>query len=101
MLIFDNADYKYCKFDDSRLAKYFSCSIRKHFLKNLNYEHPKVIVTTRKENFLGKFDPIRIKLSPLATAEAIKLCEKSLNSFSNASVIEMQLGHRVRCGCVV
>jgi len=31
MLIFDNADDKYSKFDDSRLAKYFSRSIKKHF----------------------------------------------------------------------
>ena len=62
MLIFDNADDKHCKFDDTRLAKYFSRSIKKHFLKNHNYQHPKVIVTTRRENFLGKFKPTRIKL---------------------------------------
>jgi len=103
MLICDNADDKYCKFDDSRLGKYFSRSIKKHFLKNLNYEHPKVIVTTRRENFLGKFDPIRIKLSLFATAAAIKLCEKSLNSFSNASVItksKMREDIKRLCSCL-
>jgi len=57
----------------------------KSIFNSLNYEHPKIIVTTRRENFLQKFNPIRIKLSSLAKPEAIKLCETSLNSFLNAS----------------
>jgi len=103
MLIFDNADDKFCKFDDSRLEKYFSRSIKKHYLSNVNFEHPKVIVTTRRENFSSKFSITRIKLSPLTKPEAIKLCETSLNSFKEASVEDrskIQKDIKRLCSCL-
>jgi len=80
LLVFDNADDKYGKFDEKVLAAYFPISLKSHLLIE-GYKHPHIIVTTRREMFLKHLESKRINLSPLAENEAIDLCKKTLESY--------------------
>jgi len=89
ILIFDNADDKYGNFNDSKLAKYFPMSLAKHHLQQ-GYKDPYIIVTTRKELFLHRFDSTRIQMQPFATRKALQLCKTSLKSYKNATMREQE-----------
>jgi len=89
LLVFDNADDKYGRFDEKLLTKYFPMSITKHHF-NHGYEDPHIIVTTRRELLLKHLEPRRIKLDPLAEKEALNLCKKSLEKYKNATLEEQK-----------